>query len=177
MRGAIISICSGLLVRSSSAFEISWSHCCICSAVGTVDRSSKYSWLSNSLLSARLYLFMMVRAIVEPVRTQNPWNNTYSLIETVFFQLLSFMWSSRTSDRWAREAVRMLGEMLFKVLQSVSRISPSTMPAPFMKLDANRKKQVSLWPWTWNMPIAFSNSIGGREIYFLPSKKRFGICL
>ena len=55
-----------------------------------------------------------------------------------------------------RVAVWRLGEMLFRVDQRVSRISPSTIPAPLINEVAYQKKQLSWCPCTWNIPIALS---------------------
>ena len=86
-------------------------------------------------------------------------HSKYSLMETIFFQLPSFIWSSKTSDWCASVAVQRLGEMLFRVDHRVSRIFPLTISAPLINAVAYEKKQLFWWPCTWNIPIAFSKML------------------
>ena len=77
----------------------------------------------------------------------------YSLIFTIFFQLLSPMCASNTSVQWARVMVQEILPTWFKVDHNVSKISPLDCPALMMKLGENLAKQISWCPWTWNKPM------------------------
>lgn len=71
-----------------------------------------------------------------------------------FFQFESYMTSSRTSDLCDFPIARVVPETLFVIDHSVSRISPSTWPMPWMKLSENFGKQSTTWAPKCHFPTA-----------------------
>ena len=66
-----------------------------------------------------------------------------SQILSIFLKFESLIWSSSSSVLLAREAVRVLVETVLRTAQRVSRISPSTTPAPGTYVVANRYRHSS----------------------------------
>ena len=75
-------------------------------------------------------------------------------IRTIFFQLLSFMLASITSWWCATDIACVSPDTSSKGDHKVSRISPSTSPAPSTKLSVNFGKHSAMWAARCHFPTA-----------------------
>lgn len=126
----MMSIALGDLDRAFSASEMVASHRSMDSGGAASDSILNDCRASEMFSIARRYLPMTaVTALF--VNGQNYLSNCKGIpMCCIFFQLLSFIWSSRISVRWDRDAVRVAAETELSTDHNVSNTSPSTTPAP-----------------------------------------------
>ena len=74
-------------------------------------------------------------------------------MSSIFLKFKLPIWSSNISIWPEMVAFWVLGEISFMTDHNDSRISPSTWPAPGMKLGEKREKHCQTWPPTWKRPM------------------------
>ena len=146
-----------IVLGSSSLFAWVCVSCCFHSCtkflsdVASTDAKATATFFASMIVARYL---MQIQSTGEIVSTAFDTNHPTGPIQSIFFQFELFMWSSMISWQCSGVTFHVDGAMWFKGSQSVLMISPSTIPAPGMNVEAYLAKHSSLCTCTWNSPIA-----------------------
>ena len=131
--------------RSFIARASSCSHSWIHEGLPTApNKSWKASWTGPNAAFAVLCFWLRAWTICYTVifMQKVAYNECTYHFHTHFFQLESYIFSSRTSDLCDFPIAHVVPAILFVTDHKVSKISPSTWPIPWIKLSENFRKQL-----------------------------------